>query len=335
MSDRGGWLTRLSDNTLGRLNLERWIEFTSRLFIAKPRRYFWVFLTLSIFCAWGGFRDFIETGKSAKEHLGEVIINQEGIKVSGLAILEFLNASIFSLGMGKFIVAALLSFLICAADTGFTTQRIKEMLHFTADDNLNTLLLVLSQCGIARAYRTETLLQTTKQHYASDICAKVSGSKSIKIMSIAGFEYIGAGVNSLLYSVIEKRPDMEAEFVLLDADKAGHVLADRVHRLRERDPTVTEETLKGHIAETKRLLGGLRTSRTASFSLWLCSCPTVFRLIILDDCLFVSAYKSNAHGHESPMLKINKHDTNGSITDWFDAFNQMYTVIKSRSNQYF
>lgn len=333
MSENKGWLEILR-SIIGHIDLEKWIESTSRLFTKRPRRYLWVFLTFALFCVWGGFRNYLYTATHSREILGEVTFNQEGAKFSFPALLTFIWALLFSEGTAKFAFSALLSFTICAADSSFTTKRIKEMLFFTADDNLNTLILVLSQCGVARAYRTEMELQTTKQHYASDIRASAAASKTLRIMSIAGYEYIGAGTDSLLYSLIKSRPEINAEFIFLDPIKGGDVLADRVERLKRRSPTLTVDTIKGHIHETTRLLQGLQPDREGGFSVWQCECQTVFRLIILDDCLFVSAYKSDAHGHESPMFKINKFDQTGKMTtDWFDAFEQIYTLIKSKSSR--
>jgi hypothetical protein len=331
MSENKGWF-EIFRRIIGHVDLEKWIESTSRLFTKRPRRYLWVFLTFALFCVWGGFRNYLFTATHSSEILGEVTFNQEGAHFSAKALLTSIWALLFSWGTAKFIISAILSFTICAADSSFTTKRIKEMLYFTADDNLNTLILVLSQCGVARAYRTETELQTTKQHYASDIRASAAASKTIRIMSIAGYEYIGAGTDSLLYTLINNDPEINAEFIFLDPIKGGNVLADRVARLKRRSPTLTVEKIKGDMQETMRLLEGLRPGRRGDFSVWQCECQTVFRLIILDDCLFVSAYKSDAHGHESPMFKINKFDQTGKMmTDWFDAFEQIYTLIKSKS----
>jgi hypothetical protein len=315
------------------IDLEKWIEDFSVHFSSRPRRYFWVFLTVSIFAAWGGFRDFLNTGVEASNLLGEVTLKPGEIKVSAFGLGRFAMALLFSWGFRKFLVSAILGFLICAADTGFTSKRIREMMHFTTEDNVNTLVLVLSQCGVSKAYRTERGLQTTKQHYASDVRAAAAVSQSLRMMSIAGYEYIGAGTDSLLYSLIDSRKEMTAEFILLDIEKGKSVIANRVERLKSRDPTITSEKIVSHINETIRLIRGLTSNRTGKLSIWTCACPTVFRLVILDNCLFVSAYKSNAHGHESPMFKIEKVDDKGYPSDWFDAFEQIYNLIKARSEQ--
>src|SRR5665213_222361 len=309
MSENKGWswVSKFSGWLFGWINLEQWIESTAKRFWSKPRRILWAFLTCSLFCVWGGFDDYWQRRVELGQVLGGMRIGGEGYGIRDLFHIGYIL--FWSIGFLKFLTSAALAFFICAADTAFTSKRIKEALYFTNDDNLNTLLLVLSQCGIIRAYRTETQLQTSKQHYASDIRAATAISKNIRMMSIAGYEYLGSGSDSLLYSIIEAHPEMNAEFIFLDPDKANGVITERVNRLRQRDPTITTEILKRHINETFELLRNLKGNRRGNFALFRCRCATVFRLIFLDGCVFVSAYKSNAHGHESRTPDIESTST--------------------------
>lgn len=117
------------------------------------------------------------------------------------------------------------------------------------------------------------------------------------------------------------------ECILLDPDKGSATIKERLSDLKERDETYTEQQLLQHIDSTKGILRHLKTVCAKRIELWKTGNHPVFRMLILDDCLFVSTY-TKGHGHESPVYQITKDSKKSDGSSWFESFVKFYENIK-------
>jgi hypothetical protein len=169
----------------------------------------------------------------------------------------------------------LLSGLISLAITA-TVDRAKsdlrEELLVKAQNNAERLELVariLRHSGISNIYDAVPRKAVKEQSSAQHIIEAVTKAKSLRMMTIAGFEYIGKGRDSLLFETISKNSQVKLEIILLDATKADHIIKERVRTVGSQDSGYTEETLKREIDSTKERLLNLK-SKGMDVNLWLC-----------------------------------------------------------------
>lgn len=190
---------------------------------------------------------------------------------------------------------------------------------------VDILARLLQQSGITDIFECYPQWKIGDQPYAADIREAVTESKTIKLLMLAGYEYFGRGHESLLYDIVQKKNNVKLDFILLDIDNAEEVVNQRVEHLRNRDETYTSDQLKQNVRATRELLRSISSPRK-KVEIRLTKMQPVFRLLILDDCLFMSTYAKGVHGHESPVFKVEKAPKNG--TSIYDAYLEYFEQVK-------
>ena len=191
---------------------------------------------------------------------------------------------------------------------------------------INQLLVV--QTGIKSVFPSEVGVAVTNQKYAKEMRDAVESSKHLRLLTIAGFEYIGKGDDSLLYDLIVKNK-VDVEVVLLDHKNGSDVMNTRVNELRKRDG-YTAKKMRQHIEKTTETLNQLRTDGS-KVNLEFTDEHPIFRVLLLDHCLFFSAYLTAAHGHEAPVYQIMRKTGSTSDLSWYFAFERHFVSVQSRA----
>lgn len=200
-------------------------------------------------------------------------------------------------------------------------------------DRQRFLLEGMEQAGLFRVYRADLGMPIQTQPYADTIRSHLGRADRLRMLTIAGYEYLGKGPESLLWEGIKKRADLRVEIVLLNDDCAEGqaVIAARVECLKERDPNCDPEQLTEHIEKTKKLLKKMKPARGATpFAVKLLPEHPLFRVLILDDDMWVSAYESANHGHESKIFHFRRQGP----SSWFCAFEAMYDQAAKRGTEF-
>jgi hypothetical protein len=192
--------------------------------------------------------------------------------------------------------------------------------------------LLEERAGIVAVYPAELHKAISDQPYAQPILKALNESSTLRILSIAGYEYLGKGAESLLYKTIAKKPGMGVEVIILDPDKGMDVINERVACLKaNRENTLSVSEIQRQIGAMRRTLSTLKgNGRPGSVELCHCKHHPVFRAILLDDCLFFSTYDANAHGHETPVFKVERQKEKASL---FEAFDQLYKNTRAQSKK--
>lgn len=191
---------------------------------------------------------------------------------------------------------------------------------------------LLSESGIQAVYGAVLKRSIVEQEYAPEIQSVVRETTTLKILTVAGFEYIGKGADALIYKCIEGCSHKSIEVILVDPLKGHAVILDRVAKLSgHRDKTYSEPKLKQQISETRETLQKMHQDGK-NIKLFYTPMHPVFRLLIADNCLFFSTY-SGEHGHEAPLYKVMRCEAGGGESSWYDAFVQLFDNAKSGSEQ--
>ena len=198
------------------------------------------------------------------------------------------------------------------------------------EESMRKLASMLDRSGIKVVYDATQQKQITEQEYASDIREAVASSKCLKLLTIAGYEYLGKGQDSLLYDIILANKSLTLEVVLLDPSLGEKVIKERVSKLKTRDGTYNAIKLKSQIADTKKTLKDFKLIKAKNVKLWLNPNHPVFRLLILDECLFFSTY-ALGHGHEAPVYQIAKDNNSGTGSSWYESFVKVFENAKNAS----
>lgn len=200
-----------------------------------------------------------------------------------------------------------------------------------------TLLTLLDErSGIKRIFDCKKKTPALQQSYAEDVLAEVSSSKTLKILSIAGYENIGKGEYSLLYEVLRKKWDLDIEIILLNPDKGKTTIHERISQLKVINPSYKFADMKAEINKTIDKLITLKASRNndGSVRIYLHDKHPIFRLIICDKCLFMNTYESDLHGHESPVYKIvNILDSDENKLSLYKTFLNYFEKVKNVSEK--
>jgi hypothetical protein len=200
-------------------------------------------------------------------------------------------------------------------------------------DRQRFLLEGMEQAGLFRVYRADLGMPIVTQPYADRIRACLGTASRMRMLTIAGYEYVGKGSESLLWDGIRKRPDLNVEVVLLhaDCDAGKAVIESRVQCLASKDPHFDQDQMVEHIGKTKTLLRKMKASRgNQRFEVKLLAEHPLFRILILDDDMWVSAYESANHGHESKVF----HFRRSGPASWFHAFESMYDQAAKRAENF-
>lgn len=194
---------------------------------------------------------------------------------------------------------------------------------------------ITDKAGIKQIYHGKRGFAAIHQIYSSDMMKSMGDSRTIKLLSIAGHEYIGKGEGkSLFYDVIRERDWINIEIILLNPDSKD-TINERISQLKKQDSTYTAERLKQEILETTNKVKTLASTRSNdnSILLYYCKFHPIFRLVIFEDCLFMNTYEMDYHGHESPVYKIDKIPPD-NITDrlsLYNSFCNLFEHIKKHS----
>lgn len=218
----------------------------------------------------------------------------------------------------------------------FNSPRTGSNIAISDQPEIAELLKTLDElAGIKKIYNCQRQTSALRQQYAADVLQEVARSETLKLLSIAGYENIGKGEGtSLLYETLRKERTLDVEVIILDAEKGSDVINERVSQLRHSNPDYNAEQMKIEISNTVKMIHKLQISRgnDGSVNGYLYNQHPIFRLIICDQCLFLSTYEMNLHGHESPVYRIQRADPlNKDRLSLYGTFLNYYNKIKLAS----
>jgi len=194
--------------------------------------------------------------------------------------------------------------------------------------------LLEKKTGISRIFPTREDRVAIHQPYQEEISRALLDSNNFRLLSIAGYEAIGkGGARSLFYDYLRQNPGIDVRVILLSPASEG-ALTDRVRQLQIRDSEYTLEKLRYEISETQAKVLDLKAIRGQDRTkLYFCRFPPIFRLIILDDCLFMNTYEEGLHGHASPMYRIDRViDRREGKLSLYDSFFKYFENIEKNSD---
>jgi hypothetical protein len=200
---------------------------------------------------------------------------------------------------------------------------------------VDLLKLLDERAGIKCIYEGERGKPASKQKYSTDIEKDVSETKSLKILSIAGYENIGKGEGlSLLYSILKRDCGLDVEVILLDP-AAEEIIKERIKQLQHNNPQYSNGQMKSEINETIERLKTLKKIRNNdTVKIYLYNDHPIFRLIICDDCLYMNTYETDFHGHESPVYRICRtHSEERNKLSLYSTFLNYFEKIKRLSKE--
>jgi len=163
--------------------------------------------------------------------------------------------------------------------------------------------------GIDEVFRSGITSPVNRLDYAKDIRTAVLESKSVRIASIAGYEFIGSMGKSLLYDLLRSNAGVNLEVVLLDPVARKDIVHERVRALRSASVEYADQDIETEISKTTAAIQSLVDSRgggDGSICLYKTRLHPAFRMVLTDSVIFVSAYQNNCHGHQAPVLKIRR-----------------------------
>ncbi len=330
-----------------------------KTFDSTPQVWATILLTFALWCSWNGPVDLwnevgsqfdsarsessveLAKGKSdsgAKaEEVGssgvgqpEAAMGKKGkIRWTWKLLQEVLVAVLIQC-VGKLLVTSTLAVLFVIAIQQVVRERIQST-GSERDKNLEQLKgLLEGHAGISKVYPAQVKTPALRQPYADDVVAQAKKSRSMRLLTIAGYEFIGKGDESLLLQTLKDGGPSEIEIVLLKPDdpKTKVVFDERVEALRERDSAVSSQKIQQQVKDTIARMAEVRTTTGKRVEVIQCSQHPIFRILLFDDCLFVSAYRRGAHGHESPMFRIERHVDGGHVT-WFESFERYYQLVRT------
>ncbi len=199
------------------------------------------------------------------------------------------------------------------------------------------ITLMSDKAGMNKVYVPETGVSAIQCDYYEDILKELSTSNTLKILSIAAYESIGKGLEgSMFFGKIMRRPGLDVELIISDPNN-GSLIKGRIKQIQQSCPTYTQKKLVAEIKKTVSSFKKLKKARDdqgslAELSLSHFKWHPVFRLIILDSCIFMNTYEVECHGHESPMYRIDRADKNvkGSLS-LYASYAAYFENIKENS----
>lgn len=193
--------------------------------------------------------------------------------------------------------------------------------------------LLDGKAGIKKIFTAKRNSPIINQPYSSEILKRIPNSRNIKILCIAGYEFIGKGEGtSLLYDYFRQHW-ITADVILLNPENINtRPIQERLSQLKENDTPYSAEKLKKEISATADKIKTLKSIRLdGTVELHYCKFHPIFRLIILDDCLFMSTYECDLHGHEAPVYLIEKAKPEG--LSLYNSFVNLFDNIKNHSEK--
>lgn len=319
-----------------------WSLFSSAI-ESKPRRYLLVVVFLISFVALGGFTQLTSRIAAAWNVLPEVIEEAKvdtSFKTSlPLKALSKMFGHVLPV-IWRACVALVLGCAVPSAVCGIVRDEMAttEADECTTDRKIELLTGLLEErAGIVKLYAAEPKVSVSKQPYSQPILEALSASKSLKLLSIAGYEYLGKGSESLLYEAICKRPQLEVQVVVLDPEKGLDVIKERVACLQQnRENTLSIVEIQRQIKQMPLMLESIaQANRTGATELRYYTRNPGFRIVILDQCLFFSCYDSNVHGHETPIFQVERREKKPALYQAFDqTFANIWMACKSSKKRF-
>lgn len=200
--------------------------------------------------------------------------------------------------------------------------------------DVNQLLELLeTKAGLKKIFQTSIGNPAFKQPYSSEVLRGLAATKKIRLLSIAGHEFIGRGeAFSLFYDFLKENHWMKAEIIVLDPDDQ-ETIKERIEQLKKTNGSYTAENIKEQILSTTEKCKKLNSIRGGdnSIELYYCKFHPVFRLIILDETLYMSTYETDCHGHESPVYKFDK--SNCERLSLYNSYSNLFEKIKKHSKK--
>jgi len=178
-------------------------------------------------------------------------------------------------------------------------------------------------------------------NYYKDVKKEILSTHSIKLLSIAGYEYFGKKAKSLLYAACVDHPEIAIELTILHPHQCHEFLEQRSKELRCRDEKYTMQNIVEDIQSTIDVAEKLHYDRkdlnAGEVNCFLTTTPPAFRILIFDQCLYFNTYVAGLHGHETPVFKV-LNQPNDFATGRFSLYESMlkyYEQIKNGSTNHF
>jgi hypothetical protein len=223
------------------------------------------------------------------------------------------------------VVLALVAYIPAAFFNAAITGHIKEVMREQQAGDFESLVAQMQEAGFSKIFANHPSDSALSDKCRAAMKKAIEGSEKFRLMTIAGFEYIGKGADSLAFRLLEVDCKKRIEVVLVDPDKARSVIKQRVQALKQRDNTISEKTIADQIQRTLERLETLKRDCTGEkeVKVWFTEHFPPFRMLILDSDVFFSAYQNDAHGHEVAVFRITKED--GTGRPLYDAFDRVFT----------
>lgn len=132
-------------------------------------------------------------------------------------------------------------------------------------------------------------------------------------MAVRGLGIIGLNDSLLRSSVIDAGSQLVVRALLVDPDSAAA-------RRRAAEIGESVETFTSGVSLAVARLRELAEHATATVEIYLYDLLPTWRVIALDETLFVSAFEPNTEGHTSPMYRISSAAYGGALHRGFRQF---------------
>jgi len=164
------------------------------------------------------------------------------------------------------------------------------------------------------AGRAEVLaVYQSQQDAASDIRASVRQAREVDILAVRGLGIIGLN-DSLLRPMVTGGGSPQVVRALL-VDPNSDVAQRRAAEIGE-----SFESFASGVSLAVARLRELAEQRTATVEVYLYDMLPTWRVIALDETLFVSAFGHDVEGHTSPMYRISSTAYGGALHRGFRRF---------------
>ncbi|MGH4017560.1 MAG: helix-turn-helix domain-containing protein [Pseudonocardiaceae bacterium] len=153
----------------------------------------------------------------------------------------------------------------------------------------------------------------SQQEAAVDISAAVRQAREVDILAVRGLGIIGLNHSLLRPAVTGGSPPQVVRALLVDPD------SDAAQRRAAEISESLESFASGVLLAVARLRE-LAEHTTATVEIYLYDMLPTWRVIALDETLFVSAFGQDIEGHTSPMYKISSTAYGGALHRGFRRF---------------
>ncbi len=153
----------------------------------------------------------------------------------------------------------------------------------------------------------------SQQDAAADIGAAVRQAREVDILAVRGLGLIGLNHSLLRPAVTGGRSPQVVRALLVDPD------SDAARRRAAEIGESFESFTSGVLLAVARLRE-LAEHTTATMEIYLYDMLPTWRVIALDETLFVSAFGQDVEGHTSPMYKISSSAYGGALHRGFRRF---------------